>query len=251
MRVFNNIEFIQINLSSKQDTYYLPDNSAIWDKKIDEIAFFAPDVECISPLDGTLVLSDLSRFYLDVVRADKLDLHKNVSCTLSRVAKNLRLPINTVISPNLTNIKFIGEDLTELDGKCIILYVTYQTENLDIELSNNQVTVTLDSTACRFSLNTLIDYYLLSQCKTCKAIEVQLADDSAPFYCDFKTFDNRAFRYVPSSRLEYQVLHDGVDVGAQIVNKLFINNFNFDFDNSFIINATEDSPIKAKLIFYY
>lgn len=252
MRVFNNIEYIQINLSSKQDRYYLPENSAIFGKKIDEIAFYTPE-SGISPIDGTPVMADLSAFYLDVVKATENDLHRNVSCTLSNVAKNLRLPINTVISPNLSSICFIGEDLSVLDGKCIIMYVTYDTVNRDVELSTNQVTVSVNSSARRFSLNTLIDYYLVSSLKRCKAIEVQRVN-STPFYLDFKSFDDRAFRYIPADRLTYNTTDRGflVEVEDQIVNKMFLNDFNFDFDNCFVINGSANlDPIQAKIIFYY
>lgn len=251
MRVYNNIEYIQINLSSKQDRYYLPENSAIFGKKIDEIAFYTESA--ISPIDGTSVMVDLSAFYLDVVKSTENDLHRNVSCTLSNVANNYRLPINTVISPNLSSICFIGEDLSVLDGKCIIMYVTYETENKDAELSSNQVTVTINSSVRRFALNTLIDYYLVSSLERCKAIEVQRVNNT-PFYLDFKSFDDRAFRYVPAERLTYNTKDRGflVEVEEQIVNKMFLNDFNFDFDNCFIINGSANlDPIQAKIIFYY
>lgn len=249
MKVFNNIEFIQVNLFKTQDRYYLPENSAIFDKKIDEIAIYVSD-GAISPIDGTPLINPniLSNFYIDVVKASKETLHKDVSCSLSVVDKNFRLPINAVISPNLTSIFFVGANTEDIDGKCLLLYVTYQNDNKDVQLTNNQVSVTLNSQSRIFTLSSVIDYYLLQNFSTCKGIEIVYNEDSDRFYCDFKCFDKRSFRYVPSDRM---VANADILPHTQ-VNRLFLNDFSFDFDNCFIINSeSEIKGINAKMIFYY
>lgn len=251
MKVFNNIECIQFNLSKNQDRYYLPENCSIWDKKIDEISFYAPAAGTLSPVDGKEIISEelLSKFYLDVVKADKNRLHNNVSCYLSQLTRNLRLLVNNLITPNLSLLNFVGseEDRELLDGKCLLMYVTYGTQNEDVVLSGEQVAIDVNTDADKLKITELIDYYMLSQLRSCKAIEVVSATGSAKFYLDFLTFENRAFRYIPSERIE-AVVSNRVDYQ---VNKLFINDFNFDFDNCFIIKAEEGKSVNAKLIFYY
>lgn len=251
MKVFNNIEYIQINLSGNQDRYYLPENSSIFEKKIDEISFYAPsEPGVISPLDGRelITVDDLAKFYLNVTKADSDELHNNVSCYLSQLTRNLRLPVNNVISPNLSSFNFVGtnEEKQALDGKCLVLYVSYGNINEDTTLAENQVTINVHSDKMVTRITDLIDYYLLSQLKSCKAIEVISEDDSAKFYLDFRTFELRAFRYIPSDRLE--AITDRADYQ---VNKMLLNNFNFDFDNCFIIKAEENKSINTKIIFYY
>lgn len=251
MKVYNNIECIQFNLSKNQDRYYFPENCSIWDKKIDKIAFYAPGSGVLSPADGREVISEefLSKFYLDVVKADKNRLHNNVSCYLSQLTRNLRLPVNNLITPNLSLLNFVGteEDKEAIDGKCLLMYVTYGTANEDTELPDNQVTININTDSSTLKITELIDYYMLSQLKSCKAIEVVSAANSAKFYLDFKTFENRVFKYIPSDRL-VAVVTDREDYQ---VNKVLLNDFNFDFDNCFVIKAEDDKSINAKLIFYY
>lgn len=251
MKVYNNIECIQFNLSKNQERYYLPENCSIWDKKIDEISFYAPGPGVLSPADGKELISEelLSKFYLDVVKADKNRLHNNVSCCLSQLTRNLRLPVNNQITPNLSLLNFIGTDEEKelLEGKCLLMYVTYGTTYEDTDLPENQVSINVNSDSDTIKVTELIDYYMLSQFKACKAIEVIPSADSAKFYLDFQTFEKRTFRYIPSDRLE-AVVTDREDYQ---VNKVLLNDFNFDFDNCFVIKAEDDKSINAKLIFYY
>lgn len=252
MKVYNNIEYIQINLSANQDRYYLPENSSIFNKKIDEISFYAPtEYGVISPVDGAelITVDVLSKFFFNVTKADRNELHNNVSCYLTQLTRNLRLPVNNIITPNLSSLNFVGteEEKELLDGKCLVLYVTYETVNEDITLSSNQVTINLQSDKPVTKITDLIDYYLLSQLKTCKAIEVLSAANSGRFYLDFRTYENRSFRYIPSERIE-AIVANREDYK---VNKLLINDFNFDFDNCFVIKAEAEKNINAKIIFYY
>ena len=252
MKVYNNIEQIQINLSSNQDRYYLPENSSIFNRKIDEISFYAPSESgVISPVDGSelITVDVLGKFFLNVTKADRNELHNNVSCYLTQLTRNLRLPVNNVITPNLSSINYVGteEEKELLDGKCLIMYITYETLNEDTTLSSNQVTINLQSDKTVTKITDLIDYYLISQLRTCKAIEVVSATGSARFYLDFKTYENRAFRYIPSERIE-AIVANREDYK---VNKLLLNDFNFDFDNCFVIKAEEEKTINAQIIFYY
>lgn len=249
MKVYSNIECIQINLSKNLDRYYLPDNSSIFDKKIDEISFYAP-TGVVSPVDGSVLVNEdlLSKFYLNITKADKNELHNNVSCSLSNLLRNLRLPVNTVISPNLSSIDFVGseEEKESLDGKCIMLYVTYGTTYQDTALSNYQVVIKVNSDNSVIKITDLIDYYMLSQLKSCKGIEAVSQEGSARFYLDFRTYEDRTFRYIPSERIE--AISPRADYQ---VNKLLLDNFNFDFDNCYLIAAEEDKTINTQLIFYY
>ena len=63
----------------------------------------------------------------------------------------------------------------------------------------------------------------------------------------FRTYENRSFRYIPSERIE-AIVANREDYK---VNKLLINDFNFDFDNCFVIKAEAEKNINAKIIFYY
>lgn len=267
MKIYNNIEMLQINLSSATDRFYFPDNSKLNGKKINSLSFYGSPFFKMeqSPFDGREVVyyGVLQKMYLQVIKDSKDVLHENVPLSQSTINKLIRVDINSAIDLQLCAVNYVGSTPEELDGKCLLVYATYDTieDNEDIPQVENVVTVNLTTKERAVRLDTLIDDYIIAQGKKIKRIEV-LPDFSDQqnihsfFYLDLREYGGRSFKYVPMLRMVNGGFTDA-ELSTLPIEPLLLNDFNVDFRNSWLINSciqsedTKDMELKATIMFYY
>lgn len=267
MKIYNNIELLQINLSSATDRFYFPDNSKLNGKKINSLSFYGSPFLGMeqSPFDGREVVyyGHLQQMYLQVIKDSKDVLHENVPLSQSTINKLIRVDINSAIDLQLCAVNYVGSTPEELDGKCLLVYATYDTieDNEYVPQVENVVTVDLTTKERAVRLDTLIDDYIIAQGKKIKRIEVvpyssDLEHIHNFFYLDLREYGGRSFKYVPMLRMVNGGMAE-VDLANLPIEPLLLNDFNVDFRNSWIINScilsgdTKDWELKATIMFYY
>lgn len=236
MKIYNNIEILQVNFTGNTDKVYFPQNSKVAGRKIDEIAFyFAPAETSIitSPLDGTVLLDevDAAKIYADIVNDDKEILQHNIPITANSLLNNNVIPVNDVIDLELCAVRYAG-DIEDIAGKSLLIYVFYDTVDMADDINSTLQSVTIQvpiNSADDIQLSEYIDDYILSSGKTVKAIET--LSYGVPFYLDVQDFGGRSFRYLPWQRM----LKPRNDYGVSYKNPIMLSDFNIDFENSYII----------------
>lgn len=267
MKIYNNIELLQINLSSATDRFYFPNNSKLNGKKINSLSFYGSPFFGMeqSPFDGREVVyyGHLQQMYLQVIKDSKDVLHENVPLSQSTINKLIRVDINSSIDLQLCAVNYVGSTPEELDGKCLLVYATYDTieDNEYVPQVENVVTVNLTTKERAVRLDTLIDDYIIAQGKKIKRIEVvpYFSDQQnihSFFYLDLREYGGRSFKYVPMLRMCNGGFTDA-ELSSLPIEPLLLNDFNVDFRNSWIINSciqsgdTMDWELKATIMFYY
>lgn len=254
MKVFQNIEFVQVNFDAGSDKFYFPENTRLHGKVIDEISFYvAPAGKTInSPFDALQLLdaSKLENLYVEIVKDSQTVLHTRVSALLSDITKSGRISVNSAINLNLCNLTYVG-DISDLQDKCILVYFTYETMTVDeYEPSNQQKAISINTSAAATRLSELIDYYIAAQGDTVKCIECQYIDDAKNyFYLDVRDKGGRSFRIVPGQRMK---IATSKPIGANNqYQKLYLADYNIDFKNSWIYRASTTGSMQVQLIFTY
>lgn len=250
MNVYNNIEILQITFTGNTDRVYFPQNSKVSGKKINEIAFyFAPNGQTInSPLDGSTLLneSDAAKVYTDIVNDKKEVLQHNIPVTANYLLKNNVIPVNDVIDLELCALRYV-DDVANITGKCILAYVFYDTidANEDTMCQTPLQSVTIEipvSNTNNIQLSAYIDDYILASGKTVKAIES--ITYNVPFYLDLQDFGGRSFRYLPWQR----ILKPSMANGINYIQPVWLNDFNVDFENSYIIIGADLADFEDRTI---
>lgn len=255
MKVYQNLELIQLNLDATTSKFYLPENTNLQGKIINAISFYtAPaGMTLDSPFDGReLITNDkLENFYVEVVKDDRTILHSKVSAKLSDLTHSSRIAVDSKIDLNLTNLTYVGT-LSDLTDKCILCYFTFEDViEGDYQPATNIKAVTISTTASNSRLSELIDDYIEAQGHTVKCIEALFDDTVADnyFYLDIRDKAGRAFRLVPGARLK---LSDTTPIGGNnYYQKCYLADFNIDFKNSYIVRASSSNTLNCTLIFTY
>lgn len=250
MKIYNNIEILQVNFTGNTDKVYFPQNSKIAGKKINQLAFyFAPwhHDYYYSPLDGTKLITDTAaaKIYCDIVNDQKEILQHNIPITANYLLNNNVIPVDDVIDLELCAVRYAG-DASDLAGKSLLIYVFYDTSEMedDINQALQSVTIQIPITSENIKLSDYIDDYILSSGKTVKAIETLSYD--IPFYLDIQDFGGRSFRYLTWQRMLRPSLN--VNNGVGYNNPLNLADFNVDFENSYIVIGTVLTYVVNKTI---
>lgn len=247
-RIINNIEAVQINLSNQVDRFYLPDNVIFHGKKISSISILnnkGGNYYSISPFGNGVPIDDtiLKDFYIEVVKDNKEILHQNLAALSTSVCLSYRIAIDTSIDITLTNLTYRGS--ANLTGKCIILYITWDDEQVDLSVEPSKHGVSISPiipSGESVRLSDYIDDYIQKQGFTIKGIEASISDVNKGYFLDLRSTDGRTLRYIPHTVL-INSLATGVDY-------LHIDSFNIDFKNSYIVSG-KSSNVQINLTFYY
>lgn len=258
-KVRNNIDLVQINLDNADGKFYLPENVDFRDKIIEEI-FIVADYNRKGLIDGTFVGSGVvgrspfdgrelataeqfSNFYLELINDERKVFFDQVSALSCNAYQNAPFPINSKISLKLSNLRYTGND--DLTGKCVLLYVCYDSEFEEeaAELPQNSVSkiITIPAGTNSILLSGYIDDYIRRIGGRVKAIET---DTTAPYYLDLATRNKRVFRMVASQ------LFDSYK-RASHSQPLLLGDFDVDFRNSRIYPAQTENATNILLTFYY
>lgn len=249
MKIFNNIEILQITFTGNTDRVYFPQNSKVAGKRINELAFyFAPaDTNIItSPLDGSTIINEVeaAKIYTDIVNDKKEILQHNIPVTANFLQKYNVIPVNDVIDLELCAVRYV-DNVENIAGKSLLCYVFYDTVEADESQQNTLQSVTIEipiTDAADIQLSNYIDDYILSSGKTVKAIES--LSYNVPFYLDLQDYGGRSFRYLPWQR----ILKPNRAKGVNYKEPVRLNDFNIDFENSYIIIGADIDDFEERTI---
>lgn len=255
MKVFQNLELIQLNLDENTSRFYLPENTNLQGRVINTISFYASPAGMTleSPFDGRQLIdaTALENFYVEVVKDTKTILHSKVSAKLSEIICSSRINVDSKIDLNLTNLTYVGT-LSDLKDKCILCYFTFDDiiDN-EYEPGTKIKAIQISTAASNTRLSELIDYYISAQGDTIKCLEAQfdatVADNH--FYLDLRDTAGRTFRLVPGERIK---LADSTPIGGNnYYQKCYLADYNIDFKNSYITRASSTGTMNVTLIFTY
>lgn len=254
MKIYNNIEFLQLNFDELTDRYYFPQNSKIAGKKIDSIGFLATSsgmpmslFQNYSPIDKREVISEneLQNIYVDIVNDEKEVLHSQVPAICSDIRKRSRIMVGSPIDLELCCVFYAG-DPADIAGKCLIAYVTYDTvEESDYQPEPMQcVTLRIENAPAVVKLSDYIQDYIIANKKTIKAVSCNFNYNSPnAFYLDLRDYAGRSFRYVHAFSFQ-QAFYGQRDL-------FMLADFSVDFFNSYVIAANPNITNNYKINLYY
>lgn len=257
MKIYNNIEFLQLNFDEFTDNFYFPQNSKVAGKKIDSIGFLAKSNDGTlsayshySPFDGREVVgyADLQNMYIDIINDNKEVLHSKVPAISSDLLNRSRIAVDSKIDLEMCCVYYAG-DPADLLGKCLLAYVTYDTiEEIDVQPTPMQsITIIVDNAPSQVKLSDYIQDYIIANKKTIKAVSCIVGNGLTPFYLDLRDYAGRSFRYVHS----FSMLVPNRNLGIYYKDLLMLADFNVDFFNSYIIAANPNITNNYNITFYY
>lgn len=246
MKIHSNIDLVQINLGS-DNRYYLPESVDFSGKKINGLSILSARTgeTTLSPFDARTLVdeSELGNFYLELYNSDGKKIQQNLNAMNCNTRGNVRFYVDSIISLKLSNITYIGS--TVFTDKCLLLYVSY--DNIispDVEISNRQLSIKIITDKSSVKLSDYVDEYIRRIGARVKAIEAYF-EVGNNFYLDLREDSGKVFRMVPGDLL----FANGLGLGKKI-QPMLVNDFNIDFKNSYLYNATT-GEITVRLTLYF
>jgi len=234
--IISNVSMIQLNFDGINPEVYLYDNTNFNGKTINEIrAFVAPAGETLySPFDGRTLLDGtlLSNLYIDLVRNDKSVIIQGLNLLNLDVMANTRNPIDEVLNFNMSKVTYIDNStLSQTAGKCILLYVYYDCEQREESNDSiNSVSLAISNSNDVVCLKDYITDYIGQQ--GCRIVGIETETRVGAFYLSLRDKSNRTFEYFTNLRTEQN------ESGVVLKRYVKLNDYDIDFRNSYIYNAT-------------
>ena len=256
MKVYNNIDLVQINIKAGVDEYYLPKNVNWRDRVVDKIVLaLAPiSTTMYSPIDGqTQVLDVLPiaayNLFFDLYSADDQQIARNLSFENLLATNNHVLEIGSQLSLNLSRLFFTN---TPASDGCILLYVFYGSKETEYEPTTKSVTVTVPLEAGgKMSLQDIVDNYILLQPETLKGMYVW-DSDATPVYVTLRDKDGfRTLNSIYSGLMRPPIIASPGDARKTQIYEFRTDNLRIDMLNSFVRNAQNGNDADVKITFNY
>lgn len=169
MKVYKNVDVVQINLKSGTTEYFLPKNVDWADKVIDKIVVYTPSYQMLerSPIDGRSAICDrefIKNLYFDFYNKEDEAIARNLSLSTLMFTNNNPIELNSKLSLHLSRVFAAGELSEDGDG-CLLLYVYYNTKEVDdYEDPKHNVTVRFNiESGTEIPLSDVIDTYIHAQ----------------------------------------------------------------------------------------
>lgn len=176
MKLYKNIDVVQINLQDGVTEYFLPKNVDWANKVIEKIVVYAPGYQMLerSPITGVTPIADkeyIRNLYFDFYNENGETITYNLSLSSLIYTNNNVVEINSKISLQLSRIFAAGE-LSQDGGGCLLLYVYYGSKEIeDIEVPKQNVTVDFEiNEGTEIPLSEIIDTYIHAQGNKLKGI---------------------------------------------------------------------------------
>lgn len=176
MKLYKNIDVVQINLQDGVTEYFLPKSVDWADRVIDKIVVYAPGYQMLerSPVTGDMAIADkeyIRNLYFDFYNENGEAIVHNLSLSSLIYTNNNVVEINSKLSLQLSRIFAAGE-LSEDGGGCLLLYVYYGSKEIEnFEVPQKNVTVTFEMLEGQeIPLSDVIDSYIYAQGKKIKGI---------------------------------------------------------------------------------
>lgn len=265
MKVYKNIDVVQINLKAGVREYFLPKN-VDWAKKVIDkiVVYYAADAAEVSPVDrySTIVGVDIAKdLYIDLYTEDGREITHAISAQNLFFTNNNIIEVNSKISLQLSRLFFAQ---ASPENGCLLLYVFYKSINIEsFELPRKSVTVHFELGAQQeIALSDVIDTYIHANGHKVKGIYYWGSIlDSAVFMTLRDHNYNTICKHLPLTMCRPPMGEDYYGSGAETIaetlqtNPLFLDNEDIDFANSTIINTwykgLEYGTRDVKLTFLY
>lgn len=267
MKLYKNVDMVQINVKAGVQEYFLPKNVDWADKVIDKIVVYCPMTNRTneySPIDGVTKLisrNEMGDLYFNLYSNEDVEIAHNLSAEQILFTNNHPIEINSKLSLLLSRIFFAKEN--EVDG-CLLLYVYYGSVDVEEDdIPRQSVTVQFSVPGkSEISLDDVIDTYIHGQGAKLRGI-IKWGYFTDGMGC-FLTLRDRGYNTIlksvpvnmmrPPMKMEYAQIVPPL-VGYQIAEKtqvssLYLDYEDIDFANSNIQNTYAATNV-LKLTFLY
>lgn len=264
MKIYKNVDVVQINIKSGVREYHIPTNVDWADQVIEKIVVYGcnHDMEEYSPLDGVtpiITRESLHDIYFDLYTSDETEIANSLNASTILYTNNNPIEINSKLSLKLSRIFFAKE--YDIDG-CILLYVYYGNKDVeDCDIPKNNVTVKFELEPGEIPLSNIIDTYIHAQGAKLRGIEYfgKLTQGQGLFLTlrnrNFKTIVNRLpLNFCrPPMGVKYMDTGDPVVAETVQINPFYLDYEDIDFANSTIQNTFYNvvEPQEVTLTFLY
>lgn len=263
MKLYKNIDVVQINIKAGVQEYYLPKNVDWANQVIDSIAVYCSldETPQNSPIDGITPIIEselLSEVYFDLYAADDTEITHNLNAYNILYSNNNSIEINSKLSLQLSRIFFAEE--APNDG-CILLYVYYGSKDVeDCDVPQRSVTSKFEIKGGQeIALSEVIDTYIHAQGAMLKGVQCWDGYGGGLFLTlrnrNYKTIANRLPLALlrPPMGDEYMIDYFDVQAANVQANPFYLDYEDIDFANSVLQNTWESNvkPQKVTLTFLY
>lgn len=250
MKLYKNIDVVQINIKAGVSEYFLPKNVSWVGKRIKNLFVYAanysedPDYTECSPVDGVTRLIDyngIPEIFFDLYADDGSVITQNLCAQNFIYTNNNPLSIDHVLSLQLSRIFFAN---TPVVSGALLLYFSWDNKDVDANYPQKNVTVSFDVPNGKDTvLSDVIDTYIHAQKARVKGVLYwgTLMDGANNYITlrntDYKTIINNL--PLNMCRPQQNVSND-INISAAEnlqVNSIFLDSEDIDFANSYLRNT--------------
>lgn len=269
MKVYKNIDVVQINIKAGVREYFLPKNVDWADKVIDKIVLYTSGTKFsntteISPVDfSTPILNrkKIEDLYFDFYASDGSEIATSLSAIQILHTNNEPVEINNELSLLLSKLFFAT---TPVDDGCLLLYVFYGSSEVEEHASQKSVTVeTILKESSEIVMSDIIDSYVHSQGAKIKGIYFWGDKFDKPISNGvFLTLRDRNYRTIikhlpvimcmpPMGDQYWDITPVFWYDRAEYIqtNPLFLSDEDVDFANSIIENTGSETSVKLTFLY--
>lgn len=246
MKLYKNIDVVQINIKAGVSEYFFPRNVDWADKVIEKMIVYAPAQESgiLSPIDLKNYIMDREDYtdiYIDLYGEDNTELAFSLSAQSIVHNNNYPLEINSKISLQLSRIFFT----TPPSDGCLLIYVFWGNREVeDMDLPQNSVTVDVEVPFGKdVMFDEFIDTYIHAQGKKVKGIDVWGGFHGIQdVFVTLRDHNyNTIIKLLPTAMCRPQVIiSDDAQAENVQVHPMYLDNADIDFANSYL-RASGDS----------
>lgn len=241
MKLYKNIDVVQINVKAGVSEYFLPKNVDWADQVVDKIVVYAPEQDAgeLSPVDMSTPILDRMLYqnaYFDLYAADNTELAHSLSAQSVVHVNNYPLEINSKLSLQLSRIFF--SKAPEQDG-CLLLYIFYGTKDVEEDTPRNSVTVEVKAPMGKDVIfSEFIDRYIVAQNKKLRGIAIWPTIMTPDLFVTLRDRNYKTIvKHLPSEMCRSDLFSGVGGVENVQVYPMYFDAADVDFDNSFIRNT--------------
>ena len=256
MKLYNNIDLVQINVKQGVDEYYLPKNVNWRNRVIDQIVLVAPLAgmpTMLSPIDAQTRVMDAAEIegynlFFDLYSSDDRQIVRNLSFVNVLATNSHALELKSTLSLNLSRLFFTNAP--SADG-CLLLYVIYGTKEVEYFPTTKSVTVSVPLEAMgAISLQDIVDNYIMMQPETIKGMYVWNCEQT-PVFISLRDKDAlRTLNYVSSMMCRPPIITSAGDAERTQLYEMRFDGLNIDMLNSWVENA-QNTDVSVRITFNY
>ncbi len=260
MKLYKNIDVVQINIKDGVSEYFFPRNVDWADKVIEKMVVYSPAQESgiLSPIDLKNYIIERDAYgdvYIDLYGEDNTELAFSLSAQSIVHTNNYPIEINSKISLQLSRIFLTTTPRG--DGGCLLIYVFWGNREVeDMDLPQNSVTVDVEVPFGRdVMFDEFIDTYIHAQGKKVKGIDVWGGIHGVQDV--FVTLRDHNYstitKLLPTAMCRPQMIMGEYSQAENVqVHPMYLDNADIDFANSYL-RASGDSrdTQKVTITLYY